>query len=43
MEQYIIYPGVEIARWEHIGPFVLIGVLPRGAQEGSLTTRIGDT
>ena len=41
MEHYIIYPGVEIDDWEHIGPFVLLGVLARGAEAGSSSTRIG--
>ncbi len=41
MADYIIYAGVEIVDDVEIGPFVMIGVPPRGKKEGELATTIG--
>jgi len=41
MADYIIYAGVEIADGAEVGPFVTIGVPPRGKKEGELATTIG--
>jgi hypothetical protein len=36
-----IHGGVEFLGGFDLGPFVIIGVPPRGTEEGSLETRIG--
>ena len=41
MSDYRIYPGVQIGENCEIGPFVLLGVLPRGKREGEILTVIG--
>jgi len=41
MSDYRIYPGVQIGENCEIGPFVLLGVLPRGKREGEVITVIG--
>jgi acetyltransferase-like isoleucine patch superfamily enzyme len=41
MSDYCLYAGVRIEEPVEIGPFVLVGVPPRGKREGDLITVIG--
>jgi len=41
MADHALSPGVDIAEPNEIGPFVLIGVAPRGKKPGDLPTTIG--
>jgi acetyltransferase-like isoleucine patch superfamily enzyme len=41
MPDYRVYAGVQIEEPAEIGPFVLVGVPPRGKKEGDLVTVIG--
>lgn len=40
-QPYIIYPNVSVGEGAVIGPFVIIGEPPRGAEPGALATIIG--
>jgi acetyltransferase-like isoleucine patch superfamily enzyme len=40
-DEFRIYAGVELGEGCEIGPFVLVGVTPRGRREGELITRLG--
>lgn len=38
---YVVYPNVHLGGDSQLGPYVLVGVPPRGAQPGELPTRLG--
>jgi acetyltransferase-like isoleucine patch superfamily enzyme len=41
MAEFAVSPAVDIAEPHEIGPYVLVGVAPRGKQAGDLATAIG--
>lgn len=41
-DTYKVYPGVQWGQGRDVGPFVLVGVPPRGHKEGELPTVIGE-